>query len=110
MAITVPSNDPLELLLQIKKDMTEAEASEWKCDTDGDITLSDPQWHGKAWFRPYVKDAKLVFGIIPASEPKMNTTLFAFYHGRLLETLMGRYPHLITETWTSAITNKFYDL
>jgi hypothetical protein len=110
MAITVPSKAPLYLLLQIKQDITSRRTDEWVCDQDGDLTLSDPQWNNKAWFRPHVKEAKLVFGIIPAIEPKMSTALFAFYHGRLLETLLGRYQHLAGEASTSVIASKFYDL
>jgi hypothetical protein len=110
MAITVPTNAPLYLLLQIKKDITSKQTAEWICDQDGDLTLSDPQWNNKAWFRPHVKETKLVFGIIPAMEPKMSPALFAFYHGRMLETLMGRYQHLVGETSTCAFASKFYDL
>jgi hypothetical protein len=110
MAITVPNSAPLDLLLQIKKDIMTHATDEWVCDGEGDLTLSDPQWNNKAWFRPYVKEGKLVFGIIPAIEPKMNTPLFAYYHGRLLETLMGRYPHMACETQTSSVISKFYDL
>jgi hypothetical protein len=110
MAITVPTTVPLDLLLEIKKDITTLQTDEWMCDGDGDFTLSDPEWNNKAWFRPYVKEGKLVFGIIPASEPKMSTSLFAYYHGRLLETLMGRYPHMASEMQTCSVVSKFYDL
>ena len=110
MAITVPTNAPLELLLQIKADITQQRTDEWIWDTDGDITLVDDEYRSKAWFRPYVKFGKLVFGIIPAIEPKMTPALSAYYHGRLLETLLGRYPNEIGETMTSSIVSKFYDL
>jgi hypothetical protein len=110
MAITVPTSYPKELLIRIKKDVAARQTDEWHCDADGDFTLADPQWHGKAWFRPYVKDGKLVFGIIPSTDPKMTNALFAAYHGRLLETLLGRYSHLFSETSTSDLADKFYDL
>jgi hypothetical protein len=110
MAITVPTTEPLDLLLQIKRDIVAQQTDEWVWDADGDITLNDADYRSKAWFRPYVKEGKLVFGIIPASEPKMTPALSAHYHGRLLETLLGRYANLVGETMTSSIVSKFYDL
>lgn len=110
MAITVLTSYPQDLLVQIKRDVAAQRTNEWHCDAEGDFTLADPQWHRKAWFRPYVKDGKLVFGIIPSTDPKMSSALFAAYHGRLLETLLGRYSHLVSETSTSTIASKFYDL
>jgi hypothetical protein len=110
MAITVPTNEPLDLLSQIKTDISEQRLQEWELDSDGDMTLSNAEYRAKAWFRPYVKDGKLVFGIIPANEPKMTQSLFAHYHGRLLGTLLEHYPLLASETMTSSIVNKFYDL
>ncbi|HEY4318612.1 MAG TPA: hypothetical protein VGN04_13510 [Herbaspirillum sp.] len=110
MAITVPTTAPLDLLLQIKSDIAAQQTDEWVWDADGDITLSEAEYRGKAWFRPYVKEGKLVFGIIPATEPKMTPALFAYYHGRLLQTLLERYQNLAGETMTSSLVSKFYDL
>jgi hypothetical protein len=110
MAITVPTTTPLDLLLEIKADITGRRTDEWECDLDGDITLSSPEYRHKAWFRAYVKEDKLVFGIIPASQPRMSPALSAYYHGRLLETLLGRYSHVVGETMTSSVVSKFYDM
>ena len=51
-----------------------------------------------------------MFGIIPSTAPKMTRPIFAYYHGRLQETLLGRYSDLASETSTSSISNKFFDL
>lgn len=110
MAITVPTTAPLELIEQIKADIQSHLSDTWVWDAEGDMTLSDPEWHSKAWFRPHVKESKLVFSIIPASEPKMTAKLSAYFHGRLLEFLLLNYPDLASETSTSSIVSKFYDL
>ncbi|RXZ38049.1 hypothetical protein D9O50_00375 [Oxalobacteraceae bacterium CAVE-383] len=110
MAITIPINDPLEFLQQFKADITAQRTDEWVWDADGDITLSHPEYRSKAWFRPYPKSGKLVFAIIPASEPKMTRGLSAYYHGRLLETLLARYQNEVGETMISSVVSKFYDL
>lgn len=110
MAITVLTSAPQELLEKIRSDVSLHQNSEWQADSDGDFTLADPKWRDKAWFRAYVKDRKLVFGIIPSSNPGMTSNLFASYHGQLLSMLLANYDHMFSEASTSPITNKFFDL
>jgi hypothetical protein len=65
MAVVVKTENPISLLSAIKKAIDQDDIQTWSYDADGDFTHTADQWIRRAWFRPIVREGRLVFNIIP---------------------------------------------
>jgi hypothetical protein len=88
MAVRAFTDEPKELLSAIKKAIAEGVIGTWRIDSDGDLTHTSTQWGGRAWMRPKVLEDRLLFNIVASKKEKMSKTLYGFYHGRLISTLL----------------------
>lgn len=89
MAIFVQTKTPKKLLATYKKAIDDGRASKWSYDSDGDFTHTSPEWTGKAWLRPRIREREaLIFYILGPSERSVSTDVYAVYHGRFMEALL----------------------
>lgn len=98
MALIVKTNNSLELLKNIEKEMQNGNIVTWKIDNDGDYTYSPEQWCNKAWFHKYSRENEhdiVRFGIIGNQKRKMTSSLYAIYHARFLEMLLSHFDEII---------------
>lgn len=71
----------------------------WIVDSEEDITIRNPAWNSKAWFKILVdnEQRRVNFGIITSSLFPMTKELYGVYHGRLAATLLANFDDLITD-------------
>lgn len=93
MAVIVHTSDPKQLLLDIKKYITDGKIKTWSFDVDGDFTHDVDQWRYQAWFRPFVKSDTLVFGILCRKDKNVSVVDYAVYHGRFVEMLLTHFDN-----------------
>ncbi len=101
MAVRAFTDDPEELLSALKKAIDEGVIYTWRIDSDGDLTHTSTQWGGRAWMRPKVLEDRLLFNIIASKKEKMSKTLYGFYHGHLIQTLLIHFDskmNIVTAT------------
>lgn len=103
MAVVVKTQSPYSLLIAIKDAIANDEVETWSCDSDGDFTHAAPQWRRKAWFRPDIRDGRLVFNIIPPRTGRITRTVYGIYHGRLVEMLLNHFDKQFTDASATAL-------
>lgn len=91
MAVRVFSSSPRSLLNEIKAAIQDGTVETWSVDAEGDFTHVPEQWKNRAWFRPVVRDDRLVFNIISSKSIKMSKVVYGVYHGRLIEMLLTHF-------------------
>jgi hypothetical protein len=99
MSVRALTDDAVGLLARIKKLLDQGHIDSWAYDDTGDFThtASSGQWKNKAWFRPEAKSDRLRFRLIKPKNNKINRTVFAVYHGRFIEMLIGHVPDYFTD-------------
>jgi hypothetical protein len=102
MAVRASSNNPQQLLNEIKAAIRAGTVQTWLLDQDGDLTHSPTQWKNKAWFRPSVELGTLVFKILAQQSVPMTTEVYAVYHGRLIEMLLAHFDQKFTSAVATA--------
>lgn len=109
MAIYIETSNPKQLLEDIKKSIRDRKITTWSCDTDGDFTHDVDQWRYKAWFRPRIKEDRLIFGIICRKDRNLSVLEYAIYHGRFVEMILTHFDRVCNDiTATSKVTT--YDM
>jgi len=95
MAVRAFTDDPEKLLLALKEAIAEGVIETWQIDSDGDLTHTSAQWGRRAWMRPRVLDDRLLFNIIASKKEAMSKTVYAVYHGRLIQALLTHFDDKI---------------
>jgi hypothetical protein len=103
MAVRAYTDQPAALLSAIKKKVASGAITTWVIDAEGDLTHASEQWTQKAWMRPKVLEDRLLFNIIGVKEGKMSRTIYAVYHGRLIQTLLVHFDDMIRTAAATAV-------
>ena len=96
MAILVQTNNPKGLLDDIIKNIENKIIQTWSVDDDGDFTHVS-QWKNKAWFKAYVQNGRLEFGLIGRKDEPMSKMIYGIYHGRFSEMLLTHFDSTIED-------------
>ena len=91
MAVRAFTADPDSLLSEVRKAVSDGSITTWEIDSEGDFTHTSSQWRNRAWMRPRVLEDRLVFNIIAPKEVAMTRSVYAFYHGHLIQTLLSHF-------------------
>lgn len=103
MALTVYTNDPNALLNSIRAAIKDKRVETWAYDVDGDFYHTPEQWRGKAWFRPYVLQGMLSFGLLGQKDVEMTKMIYGIYHGRFSEMLLVHFDKDFSNVSATAI-------
>ncbi len=91
MALYIPTDNPGGLLTVLKKAIDTGEVTTWECDSFGFFTHSPERWRERAWFRPFVVQGVLQFGIVANTNIPLNYEIYSIYHGRFIEMLISHF-------------------
>jgi hypothetical protein len=91
MAVRVFCQNPTQLLQKIKREASNGSLETWTLDADGDFTHSPDQWRNRAWLRPHLEEDRIVFNILAPVGSRMSRPVYAVYHGRFIEMLLGHF-------------------
>lgn len=104
MAIHFKTLEPKKLLATYKKFIDEGNVKTWSYDRDGDFTHTAEQWIRKAWLRPkIIEGQELTFYILTPLDSKMSSTVYAIYHGRMIESFLSHCDSLFKEGVASSL-------
>lgn len=103
--VTVFTDNPRQLLTDIKLAIADGRIDTWAVDKDGDFTHSRPQWQYKAWLRPKIGEGVLTFIIMAPKNEKMSKEVYAIYHGRFIEALLAHFDTKFASASASAIAS-----
>jgi hypothetical protein len=103
MAVRVFSDNPRGLLTNIKSSIQDGSIETWAVDSDGDFTHSPEQWKNRAWFRPVIKEDRVVFRILTPKSVTMSRTVYAVYHGRFIEMLLTHFDLRFSHATATAL-------
>jgi hypothetical protein len=108
MAIHFQTNESQSLLEQFEALIAQSEPSgkitTWERSKDGKyFTHKAPQWRAKAWLRPHVQEDRLTFNIIKPKNSTVKQTVYAYYHGHLVETFLTHFDQLFDTANCSAL-------
>jgi len=107
MAIYFETKTPKKLLAAFKKAVDDKHVTTWSYDVDGDFTHNVEQWKNKAWLRPKVEQGTmLVFHILAPKETELNSTVYAVYHGRFIESMLKHCDQLFSVGRASAMPDE----
>lgn len=110
MAIFIKTQYPKKLNESLDKAISNHEILTWMKDEDGDYTITREQWKFHAWFKLYIEDKKIIFGIIQSQKYEMTRELYAIYHGRLVVTLLSHFDSMIDEINVTSMLKADYDI
>lgn len=110
MAIIIKTNDPNNLLVEIKKTIDTKAIETWSYDSDGDFTHTPEQWKLKAWLRPKIGTGELMFGIIGRNDVQLSTYIYGVYHGRFIEMLLNHFDNKFTEAYATSMPKTGVDI
>lgn len=109
MAIYVTTEEPKVLLRRLKRRIDEGLVRTWEYDEDEDFTHSAPQWKNEAWLHPYLREDKVIFGILPPYNKTVSRETYSIYMGRMVEALITHCHIFIDNIRISPDPNKVYD-
>jgi hypothetical protein len=70
----------------------------WEKSDDGKYyTHTSAEWRKKAWIKPSVENARLVFNIIKPKDTNVSPVVYGYYHGHLIETFLNHFDADFTE-------------
>ncbi len=98
MAVIFHTDKPQKLLNSFDAKIEQKEASgkitTWEKSDDGKYyTHKAKEWTKKAWFKPNVGTSRLTFNIIKPKDANVTATVYAYYHGHLIETFLNHFDH-----------------
>ena len=96
MAIHFTTTDAAKLLKDFDARITQTAAqgkiTTWEKSNDGrHYTHKATEWHAKAWLLPKVEAGQLTFNIIKPKDRNVTPTVYAYYHGHLIETFLNHF-------------------
>lgn len=94
MAIYISTDNPQGLLDNIRKNIESQTIQTWNEDSEGDFTHVS-QWKEKAWFKPFIRENRLDFGLIGRKDEDMTKMIYGVYHGRFSEMLLTHFDLMI---------------
>jgi hypothetical protein len=106
MALIVNTSNPAGLLAAIRKGIDDGHIVTWSYDADGDFTHTPDQWKNRAWLRPVVSTAhadELRFKILKQQGIDMPSVVYAVYHGRFIEMLLGHFDKKFSNASATAL-------
>lgn len=107
MAVFINTDNPTELLSEIKKAIDKREIVTWEYDNDGDFTHTPEQWRKKAWLRPHVEPNRLIFGIVDRKDINLSIDEYAVFHGRFVEMILEHFDKKCSEIKVSPLGTKY---
>lgn len=109
MAVYVITDAPKLLLRHLKRKIDDGVIRTWEYDEDGDFTHSAAQWKTEAWLHPYLREDKLIFGILPPFNKVISREIYSIYMGRMVEALINHCHNLIDNIRISPNPSMAYD-
>jgi hypothetical protein len=108
MAIHFRTNRPQWLLEAFDARIAQSEPAgkitTWERSKNGKyFTHKAEQWRAKAWLRPHIQEDALTFYIIKPKDAKVTQTVYAYYHGHLVETFLTHFDKLFVTAECSAL-------
>lgn len=103
MSVHILTNSPNALLLSFKKAILEKKILTWSSDADGDFTHATEQWRNLAWFRPELRNDRLVLSIIKPTNSKISSVVYAIYHGRIIESMLAHFDKNFSNAFATAL-------
>lgn len=107
MSITAFTSQPNKLLTSIKSAIDNGKIETWKYDADGDFTHTPDQWNRKAWFRPHIKQDKVVFGLLGTKNTALQTVTYGIYHGHFIAMLLNHFDKNFSSVSATAQKDSF---
>ena len=95
--ISIYAAQPGVLLQNLKKAARQLQISPWECDDEGDFTQARTKESRKAWLRPSAGGNVLNFSFLGPQDVVLDKGVYAFYHGRFLETLVAHFADQFAE-------------
>jgi hypothetical protein len=108
MAIYLKTNDPRALLKafdsHIAQTGTEGKITTWERHADGiQYTHRAVDWADKAFFKAAIDAGHLRFNIVRPKRTIMDTAVYSYYHGHLIETFIKHFPDMFTFSFASSM-------
>lgn len=110
MAIIIKTRYANVLLKQLNEAIANRSIQTWQVDSEGDYTIVHAQWYCHAWFRPYVRDELIVFGIVQSLNFPMTRQLYGVFHGRFITTLLSHFDNMMDNVEISPLMDGDYDI
>jgi len=94
--VMVFTQNPTELLFNIRTGINRGEVRTWSVSSKGYFTSSSDIWRNHAWFKPTTNEKRIVFNIIRPKGRHVSTEVYAVYHGRFSEMLLAHFESQLT--------------
>jgi hypothetical protein len=109
MAVHFHTDAPKALLAKfnaaIKQNEPKGKIDTWKLSEDGKYyTHTAERWTKKAWFKPSTSDKLLTFNIIKPKSQDVTSSVYAYYHGHLIETFLNHFKSDFSTAAATALT------
>jgi len=106
MAVIFLTDSPAKLLAEfdsrIKQTELKGKITTWERDSDGDYTHKADDWKNKAWFKTVKGSDRLTFNIIAPKDKVIETVVYGYYHGHLVETFLNHFDSMFSNASASA--------
>ncbi|KWE77275.1 hypothetical protein WL78_00500 [Burkholderia ubonensis] len=102
MTILIRTDDPAQLLSDIRKKISQKHIETWFFDNAGDFSHTPEQWRYKAWLRPHVEPGQLRFSLISNNKINLTKAIYGVYHGRFSEMLLTHFEDRFHELRSTA--------
>lgn len=92
---------------RIEQEASEGKITTWERSDDGlYYTHKAPQWAKKAWFKATAESGKLRFNIVKPQNTNISTTVYAYYHGHLIETFLNHFDREFSQGDATAMPSQ----
>lgn len=108
MAIHFKTKDPAALLkafdARIAQTEPKGKITTWEKISDGKhYTHKAHEWANKAYFKPALEKDQLTFNLIRPQGKDVALTVYAYYHGHLIETFINHFKTMFSEATASPL-------
>lgn len=90
MAVYIKTENPKQLLENIKSKLTELINPSWNIDFEGDFQYTGC-YSDKAWLRPYFSPKNLIFGIIGKKNESLLKSTYSTYHAEIAKFILNHF-------------------